>query len=146
MCLQEVSKKDAKWRNIALSLCKDKEIADDIVQEMYIKVKDYEEVNDSFVFKVIKHIFFDLCKQPTPVELNDNFTDETKDTSLSDEDLFILNDFKLLPFHQRIFLKEIANGKSLRDIEKETGINYGFVHREVTKARDILKTNLKWIS
>ena len=38
--LLELSKKDKKWRHIALKLCGNKDLADDIVQEMYLKLHD----------------------------------------------------------------------------------------------------------
>ena len=48
--LQEIAEFDSKWRNIALRITSNKAQADDIVQEMYLKLADKEdEVNDYYI-------------------------------------------------------------------------------------------------
>ncbi len=37
MILESLSKKDKYWRQIAFNICKDKSLADDLVQEMYLR-------------------------------------------------------------------------------------------------------------
>ncbi len=49
MKILELSKKDKKWRHIALKLCGNKELADDIVQDMYLKLHDKEDLKDFYV-------------------------------------------------------------------------------------------------
>ena len=38
MILAELAKKDAQWRKMAFQICKDKDLADELVQEMYLKL------------------------------------------------------------------------------------------------------------
>lgn len=70
--LDELSKKDKKWRRLALSITKDKDEADEIVQEMYIKIHDLnkEMVNDFYVYYTMKHIFYSrLKKREIPIDI-----------------------------------------------------------------------------
>ena len=55
--LLELAKKDKKWRLLAYGICGCKTTADDLVQEMYIYLKDIEEFTDTFVYYVIKQIY-----------------------------------------------------------------------------------------
>ena len=36
--LKELSSNDKKWRKIAYGICKDKQLADDLVQDAYLKL------------------------------------------------------------------------------------------------------------
>ena len=41
MILEELSKRNDEWIKIALSICKDKTLANDLVQEMYLRIEKY---------------------------------------------------------------------------------------------------------
>jgi DNA-directed RNA polymerase specialized sigma24 family protein len=43
--LEELSKKDEYWRQIAFKICKDKYLADDLVNEMYLKLYNNEKAS-----------------------------------------------------------------------------------------------------
>ena len=63
--LHQLAKKDSKWREIALKICKDKMLADDIVQEMYLKLaNNKKQINDFYVIIVIRNLFIDEIKIP----------------------------------------------------------------------------------
>ena len=54
--LEELCKRDDEWRKIALKICGDKNIADDVVQQMYISIydqgKQWDEIKDTPEFYV----------------------------------------------------------------------------------------------
>lgn len=143
MCLLEISKKDKEWRFFAYMLTNDKMLADDLVQEMYLKIINYKDVNDFFVKKVIKNLYFDYYKKNKLTPLDFDVEEYVYKFELSDEEIFILDNFNKLDFHKKELLKEIAKNKSLREIARETNINYGFIHREVVKAKEEIKLKLK---
>lgn len=144
--LSELCKKDKKWRAIAFKLCKDKQLADDIVQEMYLKSLRYDKpLNDTYIYFIIKSIFLDICRKKTThptisIENLHFLKDNTNLFELDDNDLEILNRFEELDWKQKELI-ELSYDKSLRQIEKEYPlINYGYVYQQIKKGRDkILK-------
>ena len=53
MILHEISLKDKEWRSFAYSLTKDKEKADDLVQEMYLRI--YSKCQNKKLTDLYKH-------------------------------------------------------------------------------------------
>lgn len=142
MSLELISKKDHIWRAYALKLTGDKNTADDLVQDMYLKIYKLEvELNDSYIFKALRFIFYDKIKRKEILCFPDHwFFDDTKELEkfeIDDNQKCIIDRFEKLPFHQKQLIIESQN-KSLRQIQKEFNINYGFVHRELKKARNKL--------
>ena len=134
--LDELCKKDTQWRIIALKICKDKLLADDLVQEAYLKAyKINKEINDFYFCMIIKNTFLDYLKQkktvsienfynfttPEPFELDDNQLKIIKECYWVARDLILMNE-----------------DKSIRNIAKELNVNYQFVYR-IIKAE-----KLKW--
>ena len=68
MILEELSKKDKYWRQVAFNISKDKNISDDLVQEMYLKIyrislKKYLEINDYYVVRILLNTYLDYLKE-----------------------------------------------------------------------------------
>ena len=65
--LTELSKNDAQWRKMAFSNCKDKNLADDITNDMYIKLhtckKKYNEIDEGYIFRVIKNTYLHYLRK-----------------------------------------------------------------------------------
>lgn len=150
MDLKEVSKDDKYFRNYALKLCGDYHFANDLVQDMYLKIinvnKDYSKF---YAVAIIRNLFLDAKRKEInkdgkkiiiPVEelfylkdLNSNFEPD-------DYEIKLLENFEKLPFHQRELIEE-SYTKSLREMEKEFNINYGYIYRELKKAKENLLKN-----
>jgi hypothetical protein len=61
--LDELCKGDKEWRKMAFHFCKSKELADDIVQDMYLKFANYNKpINDHYIFFALKTIFLDYLR------------------------------------------------------------------------------------
>lgn len=143
MDLGEVSKKDEHWRRYALKLTGDPFLADDLVQDMYLKIQNINrEVNDFYIILIIKSIFIDLKRKKKFVFcVEDGYLQKLHEENQMD-DIFEVNDqqkkiideYNKLPFHQKELILE-SYFKSLRQIETEFNINYGYIHRELKKAR-----------
>jgi hypothetical protein len=58
--IEVLAKKDSYWRKMAFNICKDTSTADDLVNDMYLKLYDCKkEINDGYVYRVINSIFID---------------------------------------------------------------------------------------
>lgn len=143
--LEELSKKDKEWRKAAYVICKDKMLADDLVQEMYFKLMNRTKWNDYFVFITLRNLFLDHLRKQKDIRLEElhYIEDRTEVFEPDDEEQKILDAFDKLDWVQKELLLERANGMSLRDIQKRYNINYGYTYRETTKAKDIIKNKKK---
>lgn len=138
--LEELAKKDKYWRQTALYICKDKSLADDLVQEMYIKLANVEkQINDFYVILTIKNLFLDICKKKKKeISYSDlSFLDFSKDTyEPDDNDKFVLDLINEYSEWWQIELLEMSNDHSLRELEQRYNINYGFIFRSLKKIKD----------
>jgi len=143
--LEELSKKDKEWRKAAYVICKDKMLADDLVQEMYFKLMNRTKWNDYFVFITLRNLFLDHLRKQKDIRIEElhYIEDRTEVFEPDDEEQKILDAFDKLDWVQKELLLERANGMSLRDIQKRYNINYGYTYRETTKAKDIIKNKKK---
>lgn len=144
--LNELSKKDKEWRKAAFVICKDKILADDLVQDMYLKLMNRTKWNDYFVFITLRNLFLDHLRKQKDIRLEElhYLEDRTEVFEPDDEEQKILDAFDKLDWVQKELLLERANGMSLRDIQKRYNINYGYTYRETTKAKEeILKNKNK---
>jgi len=144
--LEELSKKDKEWRKAAYLICKDKMLADDLVQEMYLRLMNRTKWNDYFVYITLRNIFLDRLRKQKDIRLEElhYLEDRTEVFEPDDEEQKVLDAFDELDWVQKELLLERANGMSLRDIQKRYNINYGYTYRETTKAKEeILKNKNK---
>jgi DNA-directed RNA polymerase specialized sigma24 family protein len=134
--LKELSLKDSYWRKIALNICKDKDLADDLVQEMYLKLYDCEkQINDFYVILTIRSLFLDICRnkiQFVPIENINIFTDNVFE--IEDRDLIFLNKLKTLGIEQQKILEENYYF-SLRQLASNKNIGYQKVRIQLKNAR-----------
>jgi DNA-directed RNA polymerase specialized sigma24 family protein len=137
MSLLELSKKDSYWRAIALKICRNKFMADDIVQEMYLKLcNNDKDKNDFYVIIVMRNIFLDTIKKDKMFLDVDNY--DFKDTDIT----FEIDDnekelIESLKWYEKELI-EMSYDKSFHEIQRELNINYQFVRRILNK------TKTKW--
>jgi len=68
MILEELSKRNDEWIKIALSICKDKTLANDLVQEMYLRIEKYvkdpqrittnDKISSLYIYVTIRNLYF----------------------------------------------------------------------------------------
>jgi RNA polymerase sigma factor (sigma-70 family) len=62
--LEKLAENHKKWVQIAYNLCKCKDYAQDIVQDMYIKVIELDkEVDNGYIYSIIRSIFIDAKRK-----------------------------------------------------------------------------------
>ena len=144
MDLKDISKKDKYWRSIAFNICKDKHLANDLVQEMYLKIYDVEEkdINDYYVALTINNLFLDICrKKKLTVDIDTIYNLQSKDNVYEFDDVEIkyLERAESLNFVRRKLL-EFNYDHSLLELQNKYNINYGYIFRQLKLARkEILK-------
>ena len=144
--LERLSKRNEEWRNLAYRICGNYDHAQDLVQQMYLKLADYKRVNDAMVAITIKNLWLDLLKKKNREVGIDSFHslpygDNTFEPS--DKQIEYLNRFDDLPMVQKELIQESFD-KSTREIGREFNINYCYVHRQIHKGlKKILKEDYK---
>jgi RNA polymerase sigma factor (sigma-70 family) len=137
--LHQLAKKDSKWREIALKICKDKMLADDIVQEMYLKLaNNKKQINDFYVIIVIRNLFIDhIKKQSANVSINNfyNLTEEENTFEIDDQQKEIIDSIYWVARDYFIMNYDM----SLREMAKVLNTNYAFIYRTMKKAKDKIK-------
>ena len=136
--LEDICKKDKKWRKIAVSICKNKTIADDLVQDMYLKVSTItKDINDYYIISIIRNLWLDMCrKKKVTIDIDNLYYLEDKQELFEPDDyeLELLDKANNLKYIQKEFLEE-SYDRTLRQIGKNYNTNYGFIHRELEKSR-----------
>jgi DNA-directed RNA polymerase specialized sigma24 family protein len=125
--LEELAKKDAQWRKMAFQICKDKDLADELVQEMYLKL--YQNTNlikEGYIYTVLRNLFYDYTK--TQKDIIVDFSNiEIEDTEyIEPVDYFQL--MKGLTWYERTMF-ELSTLVGQRELSRQTGIHLQTIHR-----------------
>ena len=143
--LEELCKRDKDWRRMAFHICKSKDIADDIVQDMYIKFSNYNKsLNEYYVFFALKSIFLDyLRKEKTKVELNENLCNfDEYDFEQDKIKELALEKVKQLPYFEKELLT-VTQEISQRQLARETDISFIVINKTIKKTKQQLWQDLK---
>lgn len=72
--LEELSKNDKNWRKMAFYICQCKSLADDLVNDMYIKLYEKhtpdKQYNEYYVYRTIKSLFIDHVRKTKTISLD----------------------------------------------------------------------------
>jgi RNA polymerase sigma factor (sigma-70 family) len=137
--LNELAKKDLLWRELAYKICGDKNTADDVVQEMYIRRLNNDrgqDMTDYYIFCTMRSIHRNMITTNRLLPVGEIVTERATDQKFEPDDKQqeLLNKVNKLSFTKRELL-ELNYDNSLREIEEQYGINYVYVHRSIQKAR-----------
>lgn len=132
--LELLAQKDKYWREIAYNICKNKYLADDIVNDMYLKLASNEKAkNDFYVVIVIRNLFIDSTKERKYIPIDENFIKEVNTNyEIDDEELQLIEG---LEWWERDLI-ELSHDYSLRELGKKLNINYAFIHRTIKRVRN----------
>ncbi len=140
--INKLAEDNDKWTNIALSITKDYDEAQDIVQDMYLKFSSdnydndkYEKVGDGLVILVMRNIWIDrIRKRETSktVRIGEGYDveDLISDFEVTDKDNIYIKRFNELPMRQQEIILE-SYDFSVREIADRHNINYRYVHRQL---------------
>ena len=133
--LLELSKQDEKWRALAFKICNDKSLADDLVQDMYLKIHKgkFKRANDGFVYKTLVSLFIDYLRQRHEISIEEFYYIECRNRIFEPDDgeQLLLEKFSKLEWQQQELIAE-SYDRSLRDIERiYPMINYAYAYRQI---------------
>lgn len=165
--LLEAYKKHKTWCQIVESFGCNKDTAEDIVQEMYIRLHHYVEkgkditynntVNDFYVFKILRSMFFDLKRKEKKISFVD--IDEIHQFDVNKSDDFFNTEIDQPEYYQELYDKvmsilnglywydkkvfELLDGEmSVSELSRNTGISYYSLYNTYKKVKQILKNEL----
>jgi hypothetical protein len=127
LIINELAKKDAQWRKMALQICKCKDLADELVQNMYIKLSERTiPVSDGYIFVTLRSLFYDSLKN------NDILINDFSKFEVEDEEYCEGIDYdelsKDLTWYERtMFEQSTLIGQ--RELARQTGIHIQTIHR-----------------
>ena len=149
-----VAKKHKEWIKIVISFGCDKEIAEDIVQEMYIKIQlklekglDImygKEINYYYIFKTLKSLFYDLKrkgKNITIVNIEDNINDFNTEMVINYDSEYekITDSLSEMYWYNRKVFEIINGGEKIAELSRKSGIPYYSLYNTYNKVKSKLK-------
>jgi len=134
--IDELCKRDAEWRKLATHISGDAYLADDLVQEMYLKLlSKTKPINTSYVYITLRSIYIDHLRKQKETELNGHIVDADEFCNLPEKITEILGE---MPFVQRNIML-LKQDKSFRQIEQEFDIKVSRVYTAYKKGIEKLK-------
>lgn len=132
--LTKLSLRDKEWREMAFKICHCKTIADDLVNDMYIRIMNKDNFNEAYIFKTLRGIYLDYLKDnKNIVSLTDFHYLKEDVTDTTNERFELLEILKDVSFFEREVLLQ-THEKSLRKCEEDTGVSYQVFHYQKNKA------------
>ena len=168
--LLEAYKRHKNWCEIVESFGCNKDTAEDIVQEMYIRLHKYVEkgndvtynntVNYFYVYKILRSMFVDLKRKEGRVSFMD--VDLIHDHQMNKIDGFMITENTFYTnggYYQELYDKvmsilnglywydrkvfELLDGEmSISELSRNTGISYYSLYNTYRKVKQILKDEL----
>lgn len=162
--LEQLYKNHNKNCNILKKMGCPNDIAQDFVQEMYIRIHNYSQVKeiksvDVCAFFILRNLFYDYCrKKKREVSYDSDYINIDRiDTSQEEFNLEeeitksdnlakleeLLNDPNVISWYdKKILLEHYKEGIPMRKIGRETNIGFPSIYNTVKKSREQLKRHL----
>ena len=137
-----------------------KDTAEDIVQESYIKLNriinsganimyNDTEINYYYVFRTLRSMFLDLKRKEKRTQLVnfDADLDKRSTIQMNDQDIdaiynSLLKDLKKMHWYDRKIFEYIDEGESITGLSKKTDISYYSIYNTYKKVLETLKNKL----
>ena len=156
--LENIFKKHKDWVDIVQTFGCNRETAEDLVQEMYIKIQlkinegldisfGDDDINHIYVFKTLRSLFLDLKRKEKNIylESEDLLEDVVSDFSLNNFDKVydqVKEELNKMYWYDKKIFELIDNGKSIAKLSRETNISYYSLYNTYRKVIEKLKQNL----
>lgn len=161
--LQKVALKHKTWVRTVISFGCDPAIAEDIVQEAYIKINKLiekgldisygEEINYFYVYKTLKTLYGDLLRQNKKIKkvdidaLNKYIIEEeeqVKDIDVSKKMQELNNILDSIYWYDRKVFEIISSGVTIAELSRKTNITYASLYNTYRNVKNIIKNNIQW--
>ncbi len=156
--INDIFKKHNVWVDIVCSFGCNPQTAEDIVQEMYIKIYnkkkaglniDYgdNDFNYYYVFKTLKNLFYDLKRKQNKVKIVDL---EYCSNLISEENFIdyqivydeIKKTLNQMYWYDKKVYELIESGQSVAQLSRKTGIPYYSLYNTYKKVVKLLKNKI----
>jgi DNA-directed RNA polymerase specialized sigma24 family protein len=153
--LSDIFKKHQIWIDIVCTFGCNKETAEDIVMEMYIKLKrkldeglniDFGEVdyNYYYIFKTLKSLFLDLKRKESKVHIIeiDSVRNHLADFDCQNYDQVyseIQNELNNMYWYDKKVFQIIESGETIAKLSRKSGIPYYSLYNTYKKVKEKLK-------
>ena len=153
--LPEIYKKHKIWIEIVESFGCNKDTAEDIVMEMYIRIKnkldkglniDYGEhdYNYYYVFKILKSMFLDLKRKEKRViilNIDDkpSFFNDNYDVNYSESYNKVLKELNKMYWYDKKVYQLLEGNESVAKLSRKTNIPYHSLYNTYRKVLERLK-------
>ncbi len=150
--INKLFEKHQTWVEIVMTFGCNKVTAEDLVQEMYIRIQiklekglDINYVNDEinyyYIFKTLRTLFLDLKRKAKNIKYR-----EIKDTDVLTYDLEYDSKYKkvktvlnTLYWYDKEVFDLINAGEKISNLSRKTGISYYSLYNTYTKVKEKLK-------
>lgn len=133
--LEELSKQDTTWREIAYKICGDKSLADDLVNDMYLRMYEQQpdKITNGYVYTVIRNLFIDHTRERSKLVNTDFSNVEILNEELEQQQQPSFEQIAggLTWYEKTIFVQATLVGQ--RELARKTDIHIQTIHR-VTNA------------
>jgi DNA-directed RNA polymerase specialized sigma24 family protein len=161
--LEKLALKHKTWVHTVISFGCDPAIAEDIVQEAYIKINKLiekgldisygEEINYFYVYKTLKTLYGDLLRQNKKIKkvdidaLNKYIIEEeeqVKDVDVSKKMQELNNILDSIYWYDRKVFEIISSGVTIAELSRKTNITYASLYNTYRNVKNIIKNNIQW--
>jgi len=161
--LEKVALKHKIWVRTVISFGCDPAVAEDIVQEAYLKIDKLlagglninygEEINYFYVYKTLKTLYGDLLRQNKKIKkvdidaLNKYIIEEeeqVKDVDVSKKMQELNNILDSIYWYDRKVFEIISSGVTIAELSRKTNITYASLYNTYRNVKNIIKNNIQW--
>jgi RNA polymerase sigma factor (sigma-70 family) len=163
LTLEDFANRHHEWIKISIYLGAHKELADELVQQMYLKIGEIQikegnlnrfinyngQINTVWVFKVLQNLYIDQTKKK---QISQEFYDyEYNDNPIDDQEEeyhIILTKMKIVilsfnEYEQMLLELYFVHDRSLREIAKRTGIGIHSIFNTIKNAKEKIKKTIE---
>ena len=150
--MQLLAKKHSDWVQVVSSFGCDKQLAEDITQEMYIKIQlklekgldisyGKNDINYYYVFKTLRTLFLDLKRKTKNIKMVDieNLSNFETDVDYTEKYDLVKKELKKMYWYDRKVFEIINSGQSIAALSRKTKIQYYSLYNTYKKVKEKLK-------
>lgn len=161
--LEKIAKKHKVWISTVISFGCDPNIAEDIVQEAYIKINKLikngldisygNDINYFYVYKTLKTLYGDLLRKNKKIKkvdidaLNKYIIieeEEKKEIDVSKKMQELSNVLDKIYWYDRKVFEILSNGVTIAELSRKTNISYASLYNTYRNVKKIIKENIEW--
>tara|TARA_Y100000593_G_C4315098_1_gene340463 strand:- start:3094 stop:3570 length:477 start_codon:yes stop_codon:yes gene_type:complete len=150
--MQLLAEKHSNWVDIVCSFGCNKQLAEDITQEMYIKIQlkiekgldisyGENEVNYYYIFKTLRSLFLDLKRKQNKIKVvgTEKLRNFETDIDYTEKYKVIQKELKKMYWYDRKVFEIINSGESIASLSRKTNIQYYSLYNTYKKVKEKLK-------